>query len=68
MVSWDERRNADPDGRVPSRNTGVDRPYGENPCVAYDDPNGIPFRFDGPTDGRLPAMERVLALELDGDA
>jgi hypothetical protein len=68
MVSWDEWRSAHPEGQVLSRDTGFDRPYGNNPYVGYDDPDGNPFLFDGPVDGRLPAMERVLAIELDGEA
>ncbi|NIR43477.1 MAG: DUF3179 domain-containing protein, partial [Gemmatimonadetes bacterium] len=41
---------------------GYDRRYGRNPYVRYDrgKPNPMFFRRD--TDGRLPAMERVVAL------
>jgi hypothetical protein len=44
------------------------RPYGQNPCVGYDDINSSPFLYRGPaTPGRLPPMARVLAVELGGD-
>lgn len=67
-VSWDDWRAAHPDGEVLSRDTGFDRPYGQNPYVGYDRIGSTPFLFQGEIDGRLPATERVLAVELDGEA
>ncbi|MBI2939466.1 MAG: DUF3179 domain-containing protein [Chloroflexi bacterium] len=55
------------DGEVLSRETGFNRAYGSNPYVGYDSPsNQSPFLFSGKPDGRLRAMERVVAVSLDG--
>ena len=68
MVSWADWRAAHPDGQVLSRDTGFSRPYGDNPYTGYDAEGNSPFLFSGSVDGRLPAMERVLAVELGGQA
>jgi hypothetical protein len=61
VVSWQEFKSAFPGGKVLSRNTGHRRPYGYNPYTYYD--SFGPFLFDGPDDSRLPAMERVVAID-----
>jgi hypothetical protein len=61
IVSWDEYRTSWPDGRVLSRDTGENRPYGENPYTGYDS-SASPFLFNGETGGPLPQMERVVTL------
>ena len=67
IASWGDFKAMFPDGRVLSRpDTG--RPYGSNPYAGYDRPGSSPFLFDGEEDPRLPAVERVAALELGGDA
>lgn len=68
LVSWEEFSSNHPSGRILSRETGYERPYGHNPYVGYDDPAGSPFPdfFPGPADQRLPAMERVVALDVGG--
>jgi hypothetical protein len=65
-LSWKSARELYPDIQVLSRETGYDRPYGRNPYVGYDDPGGGPLAsfFRGDADPRLPAMERVVAVEL----
>ncbi len=66
IVSWGDFKAAFPEGRVLSRpNSG--RSYGRNPYAGYDRPGGYPFLFNGPDDPRLPAVERVVAMER-GDA
>ncbi len=55
-----------PDGKVLSRETGFDRPYGHNPYFGYDRIDQTPFLFQGKIDERLPPMERVLAIERRG--
>jgi hypothetical protein len=65
-VSWSDFRDAHPDGLVLSRDTGVNRDYGRNPYVGYDDPDDVPFLFDGEVDGRLAVKERVIGIR-DGD-
>ena len=62
MVPWATWREANPDGLVLSRDTGHDRPYGENPYVGYDEVGTEPFLFDDESDPRLPAKERVVAF------
>ncbi len=66
IISFGDFREAHPDGSVLSRDTGYDRDYGANPYVGYDNIDQSPFLFRGDPDGRLPAMERVVAVELDG--
>ncbi len=65
-LAWRTARETYPNLQVLSRNTGHDRPYGRNPYVGYDDRGNSPIRqfFRRDTDPRLPAMERVVALEL----
>jgi hypothetical protein len=62
LVAWRDFRAAFPRGRVLSRDTGHQRPYGQNPYPLYDRKGAEPFLFDGRPDGRLPAVERVLGL------
>jgi len=66
-VTWAAWREANPDGWVLSRDTGVDRDYGRNPYTGYDTPGSQPFLFDGEPDPRLPPKERVAALGGDAD-
>jgi hypothetical protein len=62
IVSWASWRDAHPDGRVLSRDTGYARDYGTNPYLGYDDVDEQPFLFRGEVDGRLAAMERIVAI------
>jgi hypothetical protein len=61
-------RDAWPDGQVLSRSTGFERPYGNNPYPGYDDIASSPFRFDQESDDRLPAMQRVVGVEIDEES
>ncbi len=67
IVSWGEFKAAFPDGKALSR-PDSGRPYGQNPYAGYDRPGNDPFLYDGAEDPRLPAMERVAAVEMGGDA
>jgi hypothetical protein len=66
-LAWRTARQTYPGIRVLSRDTGYQRDYGRNPYVGYDDRSRSPIRefFRRDTDPRLPAMERVVAIELD---
>jgi hypothetical protein len=69
VVSWNEFRAQYPAGKVLSRDTGhpdyADR-YGRNPYVGYDAAGSSPWGFfNGRNDTRLPAKERVVAVELE---
>ena len=66
VASFAEFAAAYPVGEVLSQRTGYTRPYGRNPYRGYDRIGQNPFLFDDPVDKRLPAMERVLAVELGG--
>lgn len=62
ILSYDQFKAIDPNGLVLSRDTGLQRNYGSNPYVGYDDPNQIPSRYRGPTDARLRPMARVIGV------
>ncbi|MBL8096115.1 MAG: DUF3179 domain-containing protein, partial [Anaerolineales bacterium] len=69
IVAWADFRAAHPEGRVLSRDTGFARDYGRNPYPGYDDVAQPPFLYRGPvTPDQLPAVARVLAIDLDGEA
>jgi len=68
MISWEDFKAAHPDGLVLSRDTGFTRSYGNNPYAGYDNINSSPFLFRGETPDELPAMARVLTVELGGEA
>lgn len=66
IVAFGDFAAAYPDGKVLSRDTGHERPYGRNPYAGYDRVDQNPFLFRGKVDKRLPPMERVLAVEIAG--
>ncbi len=69
MVSWKDFKEDRPEGKVLDRNrTGANRRYGTNPYTGLDDPNGQPFLFQGDVDVRAKAMQRVVAIDGDGEA
>lgn len=68
IASWTDFKAAHPDGLVLSRDTGFRRPYGANPYALYDAPGNRPFLFRGQIDPRLDAMERVVGVEMNGEA
>jgi len=69
IISWVDFKAANPQGQVLSRDTGFNRPYGQNPYVGYDRADSPPFLFQGELDGRLQPKERVAAVTIgDEDA
>jgi hypothetical protein len=69
IVSWAQFRREHPDGRVLSRETGFDRPYGRNPYEGYDDVASPPFfAAENLDDDRLAPKERVVFVERGGKA
>jgi len=66
IVAFGDFRSAWPDGRVLSRTTGFERPYGRNPYAGYDDIDQSPFLLKTAPDDRLPPMARVLSVSADG--
>lgn len=67
IISWGDFKETFPLGMVLSRDTGFSRSYGQNPYAGYDDIDSSPFLFDKPSDSRLPPMERVVTVTLDGE-
>jgi len=65
LISFRQFAENYPEGTVLSRETGHNRPYGQNPYAGYDDVDQSPFAYDGPTDDRLPPKEKVVAVSLD---
>ena len=69
IISWDDFKSANPDGKVLSRDTGHRRSYGRNPYAGYDRVDQSPFLYDGDLDGRLLPKERVATVTIgDVDA
>ena len=66
VVSWVDFREAFPDGRVLSRDTGFAKDYDLPPYVGYDDEENVPFRYSGATDSRLLPLERVVGISIEG--
>jgi Protein of unknown function (DUF3179) len=66
ILSFEDFRAEHPDGPVLSRDTGHERPYGDNPYAGYDSTDQ-PFLFTGDPDPRLPATARVLGIARAGD-
>lgn len=66
LVSWEDFKEAFPDGRVLSRDTGYSRQYGRNPYELYD--RQTPFLFFGEPDKRLRPLDRVVVVEEGEDA
>jgi hypothetical protein len=71
VISMEEFSLFFPDGQVLSKNTGFkdeggnDYDYGSNPYVGYDT-DDTPFLYDGKVDDRLPPMERVVDITING--
>lgn len=68
IISWEQFAAEAPDGEVLSRDTGYSRDYGANPYAGYDDIDESPFLFSQETDGQYPPMQRLTALEIEGEA
>ena len=67
IISLGEFIETYPDGLVLSTSTGHDMQYGTNPYAGYDNlENTQPRLFKGEVDSRLPAMERVVDVQVNG--
>jgi len=66
LISLAEFFESYPQGLVLSTETGISREYGTNPYTSYDNlDNKQPRLFHGQVDDRLPAMERVIDIEVN---
>ena len=66
VISFGDFAAEFPEGQVLQR-PSFNRSYGANPYASYDSTDGRPFLFTGELDTRLPATERVVGVELDGE-
>ena len=64
--SWGQAKQAFPQARVLSRETGFTRAYGRNPYRGYDAPGSAPFLYDGISPPDRDAIERVLLVSAGG--
>ncbi len=60
-------KDAFSDAQALSQDTGFSRRCGKNLYVGYDS-NPDPFLFSGKSDSRLKAIDRVVAVELNGNS
>ncbi|MDZ7720507.1 MAG: DUF3179 domain-containing protein [Balneolaceae bacterium] len=65
IISYQQFKEAYPDGEILSKNTGVDRPYGRNPYSGYDDVNNTPFLAGDIEDDRLKPLQKVIGIQVD---
>ncbi len=65
VISWNDFKEAYPEGKVLSRDTGFRRDYGRNPYAGYDRVDLPPFLYFGEPDGRLLPKERVAAVSIE---
>ena len=66
IISFNQFKKSYPGGLVLSKDTGYNRDYGKNPYTGYDDINNTPLFGAGNDDGRLPPMEKVIGVKLNG--
>ncbi len=67
IISFKKFKAHYPKGKVLSRDTGYQRQYGLNPFTGYDAIDNSPLPLKGNTDPRLPPMERVLNVNINGN-
>ena len=67
IISFEQFRDAYPTGIVLSKETGHSRDYGRNPYVGYDNIKDRPFLFRGPYDDRVPPMEKLVTVGVNGE-
>ncbi|RMD48473.1 MAG: DUF3179 domain-containing protein, partial [Ignavibacteria bacterium] len=66
IISFEEFKLNFPNGKVLSKDTGFERPYGMNPYTGYDNIDTNPFMFKGKIDERLSPNEKVIGIKLAG--
>ena len=65
IVPWQQFKDAHPQGKVMSRETGHGRPYGQSAYPAIDRIDERSPTREGPGDVILPVMERVVGVTVD---
>lgn len=64
IISYHQFKEAHPEGKVLSKDTGADRPYGRNPYSGYDDVNNTPFLAGDLDDDRLKPLQKVIGVRV----
>lgn len=64
IISYQQFKEAYPDGQILSKETGIDRPYGRNPYSGYDDVNNTPFLAGDIEDDRLKPLQKVIGVRI----
>ena len=67
IVSYGDFRQAHPDGLVMGQDQGFGPIYGRNPYALYSSRERPLGFFDGEIDDRLPALERVVGVTVNGN-
>ena len=67
VITWAQFAEAFPEGEVLTRPTWSFRNYDLPPYSGYDTLGSHPFLFRGEVDPRLDAVERVVAVSVDGE-
>lgn len=67
IISFEQFVEMYPNGKILSKETGFNRPYGKNPYTGYDDIDKSPFAFTGEIDDRLPPNEKVIAVKINDE-
>ncbi|MDT8392907.1 MAG: DUF3179 domain-containing protein [Bacteroidales bacterium] len=68
LISLEEFFETYPEGKILSTETGHFSEYGSNPYTGYDAlTNEQPRLFKGEVDPRLPAMERVIDIQIESE-
>lgn len=65
ILSYQQFKEAYPDGEVLSKDTGHRRSYGQNPYAGYDDINNTPLFMDEEEHSRLRPIEKVIGVRVD---
>jgi hypothetical protein len=66
IVSFAKFQKNFPDGKVLSRDTGFNKPYGKNYIMGYDTIDSSPYYYTDQSDTRLKPMQRVLGVSVKG--
>lgn len=67
LISFEQFREAHPNAKVLSKNTGHRRNYGDNPYAGYDDINNSPFMMRDEVPDKIRPMEKIVGVRTDSE-
>lgn len=67
LISFEQFREAYPEAKVLSKNTGHRRNYGDNPYAGYDDINNSPFLMRDEVPDKIRPMEKIVGVRTDSE-